>query len=175
MSIVGDHPTVLVDGVAIDVEIAPLIRALWDSGIETLNSCQDNGDNHCVWIEFATPADASTFLNAVMGRLGDYRTLYGRAMGSAMDTPDVWTYQVFPMNYGIQESIVDDEIQERRVGPNDVDFSISIRFPRRDLPAVLRRLEARPKQYASGSRLHRGRRGAYYAPADHDRLHDAAR
>ena len=41
-----DHATVLVDGVAIDVEIAPLIKVLWERGIETLNSCQDNGDNH---------------------------------------------------------------------------------------------------------------------------------
>ncbi len=142
MSADGRHPTLLIDGVAIDVEIAPLIKALWDSGIETFNSCQDNGDEHCIWIEFATPADASKFLNAVIGRLGNDRTLYGRAMGTAMDTPDAWTYQVFPMNYGIEESILDDEVEERRIGPNDVDFAISIRFPRRDLPVVLRRLTA---------------------------------
>jgi hypothetical protein len=55
---------VLVTGVPIDVEIAPLTEALWERGIETLNSCQDNGDNHQVWIEFATPDDASRFLNA---------------------------------------------------------------------------------------------------------------
>ena len=140
----GEHPTVLVDDVPIDEDIAPLIEALWQRGIETLNSCQDNGDNHWVWIEFATPLDASKFLNAAIGRFGDHRTLYGRAMGTSMDTPDAWTYQVFPMNYGIEESIVDDEVQERRIGPNDVDFSISIRFPRRDLSTVLRRLMASP-------------------------------
>ena len=43
MSVNLDHPTVLVDGVPIDVEIAPLIKSLWERGIETLNSCQDNG------------------------------------------------------------------------------------------------------------------------------------
>ena len=139
-----DHATVLVDGVAIDVEIAPLIKVLWERGIETLNSCQDSGDNHWVWIEFATPLDASKFLNAAIGRFGDHRTLYGRAMGTSMDTPDAWTYQVFPVNYGIEESIVDDEVQERRIGPNDVDFSISIRFPRRDMSTVLRHLTASP-------------------------------
>ncbi len=144
MSVNLDHPTVLVDGVPIDVEIAPLIEALWERGIDTLNSCQDNGENHSVWIEFASPPDASNFLNIVIGRLGDYRTLYGRALGTTMDTPDAWTYAVLPMNYGIEESIVDDEVRERRIGQNDVDFFISIRFPRRDLAVVLRRLQASP-------------------------------
>jgi hypothetical protein len=144
MSFDGQHPTVLVDGVAIDVEIAPLVEAIWNLDIETLNSCQDNGDNHYVWLEFATPYDASRFLNAVIGRLGDHRTLYGRAMGTTMDTPDVWSYAVLPTNYGIEESLINDAVHEHRIGPNDVDFSISIRFPRRDLPAVLRRLQASP-------------------------------
>src|SRR5256885_17250267 len=66
------HATVLVDGVPIDAEIAPLIEALWARGLETLNSCQDNGDEHWVWVEFATAADASLFLNAVLGRLGGW-------------------------------------------------------------------------------------------------------
>jgi hypothetical protein len=140
----AEHDTVLIQGIPIDVEIAPLIEALWLRDIDTLNSCQNNGDNHQVWIEFATPFDASRFLNAVVGRLGDFRTLYGRAMGTTMDTPDVWTYAAHPWNYGIEESIIDDEVHERRIGPNEVDFSISIRFPRRDLAPVLRRLtEAR--------------------------------
>jgi hypothetical protein len=97
-----------------------------------------------VWIEFATPYDASRFLNVVIGRRGDYRTLFGRAMGTTMDTPDVWTYAICPTNYGIDELIVDDEVDEHRIGPNEIDFFVSIRFPRRDLPAVLRRLTATP-------------------------------
>jgi hypothetical protein len=44
----AQHDSVLIVGVPIDVEIAPLIEALWERGIETLNSCQDNGDNHQV-------------------------------------------------------------------------------------------------------------------------------
>ena len=131
----------LIDGVPIDADIAPLITALWKSGIDTLNSCQDNGPDHQVWIEFATAYDASRFLNAVIGRFGNDRTVYGRAMGTAMDTPDAWTYAVFPHNFGIDEQIIDDELVERRIGPNDVDFSISIRFPRRDFAPILRRLE----------------------------------
>jgi hypothetical protein len=140
----AEHNSLLVTGVPIDVEIAPLIEALWERGIETLNSCQDNGDNHQVWIEFATPDDASRFLNAVIGRLGDYRTLNGRAMGTTMDTPDAWTYAVFQWNYGIEESIIDDEVHERRNGPNDAAFSMSIRFPRRDLTPIMRRLTQAP-------------------------------
>jgi len=144
MSFPGQHPTVLIDGVPIDEEIAPLIRALWERDIETVNSCQDNGDAHQIWIEFATTSDASRFLDAVIGRLGDYRTLYGRAMGTTMDTPDAWSYAVFPRNFGVEELIVNDEVHERRIGPNDVDFSISIRFPRRDLDTVFRRLKRLP-------------------------------
>jgi len=52
----------------------------------------------------------------VIGRLGDYRTLYGRAMETTMDTPDAWTYAVFPRNYGIGESIIDDEVHDAESG-----------------------------------------------------------
>jgi hypothetical protein len=27
-------------------------------------------------------------------------------------------------------------VRERRIGPNDIDFSVSIRFPHSDLPTV---------------------------------------
>jgi hypothetical protein len=139
------HPSVLLDGVPIDVEIAPLIRALWDRGIETSNSCQDNTDDHFVWVEFASAADASAFLDIVVGsRIGGWRSLYRRAMADVHDVNGTWRYAVNPVNFGVDEDIIDDEVHERRIGPNDIDFFVSIRFPKRDLAAILRRLRARP-------------------------------
>jgi hypothetical protein len=137
-----DHPTVLVDGVAIDVEIAPLIEALWARGIETLNSCQDNTDDHYVWVEFASPLDASAFLNNVVGRASGWRSMYRRAMLEFEVPGGEWRYAIHPLNLGIEQTLLGDEMHERRIGPNDIDFSVSIRFPRGDLATVTRRLLA---------------------------------
>jgi hypothetical protein len=145
-----DHSTVLVEGVPIDADIAPLIEALWARGIETRNSCQDNTDDHYVWIEFASPLDASGFLNNVVGRASGWRSMYRRAM-LEFDVPGgEWRYAIHPMNLGIEQTLVGDEVHERRIGPNDIDFSVSIRFPRSDLPTVMQRLLAsRPQPMLS--------------------------
>jgi hypothetical protein len=45
------------ESVEVDEELAPLILALSQLGIETLNSCQENKPG-IAWVEFATTADA---------------------------------------------------------------------------------------------------------------------
>jgi hypothetical protein len=141
-----NHATVLVEGVPIDADIAPLIEALWARGIETLNSCQDNTEDHYVWIEFASPLDASGFLNNVVGRASGWRSMYRRAMLEFDVSGGEWRYAIHPMNLGIEQTLVGDEVRERRIGPNDIDFSVSIRFPRTDLPTVMQRvLASRPQ------------------------------
>src|SRR5437773_4458721 len=76
----NEHPTVELEGVAIDVEIAPLIELLWDLNIDTMNSCQNNHGR--VWLEFASPPDAEMFLNTVATYEDDIDSLYNRIRGA---------------------------------------------------------------------------------------------
>lgn len=45
--------------IAVDAGIAPLLRALWKRGIETIASCE-NSDGY-VWLQFAGGRDAEEF------------------------------------------------------------------------------------------------------------------
>jgi hypothetical protein len=47
--------------IAIDVKIAPLIRKLWDSGIDTVQSCQEN-EPGTAYIGFPSIAVARRFI-----------------------------------------------------------------------------------------------------------------
>jgi hypothetical protein len=54
------HPTVTLDGIEIDEELAPLIRKLWDAGVKTSSCCQE-GEPGVAWIQFPSPAEALRF------------------------------------------------------------------------------------------------------------------
>jgi len=58
----------------IDVEIAPLIRSLWEAGIETVMSCQDTG-NGWVWIEFADLEGLEEFVTIVVQMVSESSSL----------------------------------------------------------------------------------------------------
>lgn len=71
------HPTEVLgyhgdpdDPVEIDVEIVPLVRAVWAAGFDTELSCQDH-DGY-VWLEFPGK-HAQRFLNALAARDGELR------------------------------------------------------------------------------------------------------
>jgi hypothetical protein len=140
----------------VDVELAPLILALWKAGIFTTNSCQENFPG-IAWIQFLTTHHAQRFLNRVAvypdegdmrlvnGRtyVGDvpfWETLYGRATGYAGEKG--WEYALNPYNRGVEEEIVNDEVVETCIGPSDFDFFVSVRFPRADIPLILERMQA---------------------------------
>jgi hypothetical protein len=55
-----EHETVMIDR-----GIAPLIRAIWDLGIRTVNSCQENQPG-IMWIEFESSYDFEKFLKAAI-------------------------------------------------------------------------------------------------------------
>jgi hypothetical protein len=42
----ADHPQTEIDGVEVDVLMAPLLRALWDLGLETQFSCQGDPEHY---------------------------------------------------------------------------------------------------------------------------------
>jgi len=70
---VNTHKTVKMvhggDKIAVDVKIAPLIRALWDFGIETVQSCQEI-EPGTAYIGFPSRAVARKFIR--VGRPKDY-------------------------------------------------------------------------------------------------------
>lgn len=58
------HPALLIKGkrhIEVDENIAPLIAALWDAGIDTSNSCEDLGGKGNVWITFPTGVELDAF------------------------------------------------------------------------------------------------------------------
>jgi hypothetical protein len=61
----------------VDVEIAPLILALWRLGLDTVNSCQNNHGR--VWIEFGSVEDGECFLDTILSYDTDMFGLYNRA------------------------------------------------------------------------------------------------
>jgi hypothetical protein len=134
------HPFELLDyhgeQVAIDVEIVPLIRLCWALELDTLFSCQEDEDG-LVWVEFDGPS-GEAFLNLVQ-RWAD-RDTSAHMRGSvpveidpfefdAYKAAHCWRYQARPMpSYSEDES--------RPLG-----LSVSVRFPRAQLPAVVSALE----------------------------------
>jgi hypothetical protein len=54
------HPTVTLDGIEIDEDLAPLIKKLWDAGIKTTMCCQEREPGVC-WIQFLSRDDALKF------------------------------------------------------------------------------------------------------------------
>ena len=140
----------------VDESIAPLILALWQAGIDTYNSCQENKPG-VAWVEFASTQDACEFLNLVaiypikddlhivndrmfVGDVPFWETLYGRATGCGSEGD--WEYDVYPIDYGVEEEEINDEIVTTKVGPSDFEFAVSIRFPISDIPRILERLKA---------------------------------
>lgn len=51
------HPTVTIQGIAVDAEVAPLVMELWRQGIDTYNSCQGDERLYRLW-ESRHPAES---------------------------------------------------------------------------------------------------------------------
>ncbi len=115
----------------IDERLAPLIRRLWQFKIMTFNCCQENRPG-ISWIEFATANDAAMFLNIVASHylpskkdLKNYKfwdTIYGRMTRPSFGE---WEYTTLVRNEG------------EELGRVEFDFSVSVRFPQTDLPAII--------------------------------------
>jgi hypothetical protein len=67
-----------------------------------------------------------------------WETPYGRITGCGSETD--WKYEFFVQDWGDNEKIVNNEVINTYIGPADFDFSVSIRFPRSDLPLISERL-----------------------------------
>jgi hypothetical protein len=124
--------------IEVDEGIAPLLKALWNFGITTCNSCQENRPG-VVWIEFLTTEDAEAFLTRVISGLDPFinpdadNWLYSRIIGENGG----WKYNAHP--HDIREYL-DDDLGIIELNPSqacEIGLSLSVRFPVTDYERLL--------------------------------------
>jgi hypothetical protein len=114
----------------VDEGIAPLIEQIWLADIDTALSCHENQPG-LVWIFFPSPGGARRFLNIVAPYERDADSVYQRVLRSDYDSPQAWIIDAF------HEDLLEDEHHQRR---QKWTFSVSIRFPKSDMPVLMARL-----------------------------------
>jgi hypothetical protein len=122
----------------VDEELAPLIEELWKAKIATHMSCQENPVGFA-WIVFNSANDLCMFLNIV----GDYEptfedNLYSRLNMVSENHDSWWEYDMLLYEYGFQEA--EGGAEESHDGVPAYDILPSIRFPRSELPILLKRM-----------------------------------
>lgn len=146
-----DHEQIVIDGISVDKGIAKLLKLIWNKGIKTVNSCEENKPG-VIWIQFASMNDLTKFLNKIArypkGRGSNFwNTMYGRMM-KVSNEKENWKYDlVLPTNYGVKEELIKNsksdsgyEVIEQFTGKHDIDFNPSLRFPKKDLAEIIRNL-----------------------------------
>jgi hypothetical protein len=119
--------------IEVDEGIAPLLQIIWNHGIITTNSCQENKPG-IIWIEFLAAEDAEAFLTRVVSGLDPINNpradncLYSRIAGANGG----WQYTAHPHD---AREYIDEE--DGCIGLNasqscSIMLSISIRFPMED-------------------------------------------
>lgn len=113
----------------VDEGIAELIEQLWLADIGTGLSCEENQPG-IVWIAFDSPRDARRFLTIAVKHDSGIDSLYQRAIDSE------WQYDIHLDDYALYGEDFD-----QHLGRTEFVFSVSIRFPRTDMPVLLERLK----------------------------------
>jgi hypothetical protein len=124
----------------IDAKIAPLIREMWKADIDTMMSCQ-NSPPGSVWINFPSLPDCERFLSLVADYDPRPNSIYNRIRQHhlAAEGNDYWRLDTL-----FDDLFVDDteDGEEVSLAPPAFVATFSVRFPHRDLPAVLKRLKS---------------------------------
>lgn len=119
----------------IDRKIAPLILKLWKLGLDTHNSCEENSPG-IVWVQFLTLNAGKSFVNLI-ANMGDDE-IYEHAV-SEWDGKSKWEYAIHPMDFN-RDVVKDKEhpgfVKEVILGPPEVNFTMSVRFPKSDLKQI---------------------------------------
>lgn len=124
--------------IEVDEGIATLLKVIWDFGIKTCNSCQENKPG-TIWIEFISTEDVEAFLTRVMLGLDPVNSpdaddwLYSRIMGANGG----WQYTAHPHD---AREYIDEEkgtVELNASEPCGIALSISIRFPVGDYERLL--------------------------------------
>lgn len=124
--------------IEVDEGIAALLKAVWDLGISTCNSCQENKPG-IAWIEFLECEDAEKFLTRIISGLdlvnspeADKR-LYSRITGQIGG----WQYNAHPHDTREYINMENGVVETDTSQPCGIAISISIRFPVEDLEKLL--------------------------------------
>ncbi|MBL8020258.1 MAG: hypothetical protein JNM27_11380 [Leptospirales bacterium] len=112
--------------VHIDCRIAPLVQQIWAAQMYTFNSCEDNIPAGYVWIQFACFIDIESFLSIVLGGENESSDFYRRV--TAMRARGSWGKDEWRYSTSF----------DRFDGMHFI--SVSVRFPRRDLSRVYRKV-----------------------------------
>jgi hypothetical protein len=119
--------------VEVDEGIAPLLQAIWNCGIITCNSCQENKPG-IIWIEFLEAEDAEAFLTRIVSGLDPINSpevnnwLYSRITGASAG----WQYAAHPHD---AREYIDEERGTMELNASkscSIALSVSIRFPAGD-------------------------------------------
>lgn len=125
----------------VDVGIAPLLIAIWDAGIMTCNSCEEN-EPGIMWIEFYSMKDVEKFLKIQIRTLGNRVHKHPdvndwfcyRILGYEGDHLSPWRYDAHPNIYPIMPN--QSSLYSRNASECSVEMSVSVRFPREDYPVI---------------------------------------
>jgi hypothetical protein len=128
----------------VDAEIAPLVLALWQAGVDVLCSCQEL-EPGLACLQFADVADATKFLDLV----GEFPgldeefldTLYARVSGRSAEGN--WLFNAFPKDRSVAEGPVEGDHIVIQNGPPNFHLRVAVRFPTDDIAGALERIKRR--------------------------------
>lgn len=137
------HPQVRVEhegqSTLVDAELAPLIKELWRAKIPTSASCQEHEGTGKVWVEFGDVDGARRLINRSIPQDSRTGSLWRRAtdwgFGSTMPGP----MHLLDGDWEYHTSVRDLASDGHSFTPEQrgLCLSVSVVFPRSDLPAVI--------------------------------------
>lgn len=129
--------------IEVDEGISPLLNAIWNLGIVTCNSCQENTPG-VIWIEFSRAEDAEAFLTRIVSGLDPINRpeadnwLYSRIIGqNGVGQNEGWRYSAHPHDFREYIDDENDTLELDTSEPCGIALSISIRFPVKDYERLL--------------------------------------
>jgi hypothetical protein len=145
---------ILEEKVEIDEGMVELLTLMWEMGLLTSLSCQENKPG-VMWVSMPSE-DASWFMTALSSKrdddlASDSSSLYKRMMG--LEGEDNWDFQVRPQDVAEsylfdqegfdadEDGFEDDFVTVAREGISKIYFDINIRFPITEYPIILQRLK----------------------------------
>lgn len=145
-----NHPTKRVHfgpwSADVDVQIAPLIRAIWKAGIETRQCCQSRSwpgvAGRRIWVQFPDSIKLAKFLDAVTHDRNACGALYNRVCWPRFpfDRPGRrWQYRIHYFDAFIADELMPDGSWAFE-GPPAFYEGVDVLFPKSDLPLVLKQL-----------------------------------
>lgn len=138
----------------VDEGIADLILSCWKVGANIYLSCDNDVLKNWIGLMFQTSADAEIFLNAAAGEFNEEEddSLYTRIRQAwsrvGRSNKNNWKYSIVLDDFSVTQTESEDEgfVEETAEKHRDFVFSVSVRFPKKDLKQVMVNLQKRIDQ-----------------------------